>query len=276
MTADTSAIVASNLSRTFVSGHGFSLNRRRVKAVDGVSFAVARGTTFGIVGESGSGKSTVARMLSGLERIDSGSATVEGQDVSAMLRGDALAFRKMLQLVFQDPYAALNPYWKIGDLVGEGMRVHRLCAARERRDRVAELLDRCGIPANAIDRYPHEFSGGQRQRICIARALAVEPRILVLDEPVSALDVSIQAQILLLLQDLQRDLGLTYVFISHNLAVVEQLCDQVAVMKAGHIVECGDTEAVIHSPKHPYTRALIASTPVPDPRARRTREAETI
>jgi ABC-type glutathione transport system ATPase component len=269
------AIVVKDLRRTFLSGHGLSLHRRSIRAVDGVSFAVRRGTTFGIVGESGSGKSTAARMLCGLERIDSGAAVIDGHDVANLKPADRLAFRRILQLVFQDPYASLNPYWKIGNLVAEGMRVHRLCPAGKRRARVAALLDQCGIPSDAIDRYPHEFSGGQRQRICIARALAVEPKILVLDEPVSALDVSIQAQILLLLQALQRELGLTYLFISHNLAVVEQLCDQVAVMKTGQVVEAGNTEDVIHRPTHPYTRALIASTPVPEPRARRREDTGT-
>jgi len=272
MTQQAPAIIAKDLCRTFYSGHGFAFRRRSVKAVDGVGFTVQPGTTFGIVGESGSGKSTVARMLCGLERIDSGSAIVDGRDVSETLKSDPLGFRKTLQLVFQDPYAALNPYWKIGDLVGEGMRVHGLCPASDRRARVVDLLDQCGIPANAVDRYPHEFSGGQRQRICIARALAVQPKVLVLDEPVSALDVSIQAQILLLLQELQRELGLTYVFISHNLAVVEQICDRVAVMKTGQIVESGETEQVIHAPQHPYTQALIASTPIPEPRCRRMTE----
>ena len=275
MMEEDAAIVVRDLRRTFLSGHGFSLNRKRIKAVDGVSFSVKRGTTFGIVGESGSGKSTAARMLCGLERIDSGSVLIDGFDVSNLRKADRLAFRRILQLVFQDPYAALNPYWKVGNLVAEGMRVHRLCPAGERRARVAALLDQCGMPADAIDRYPHEFSGGPRQRICIARALAVQPKILVLDEPVSALDVSIQAQILLLLQALQRELGLTYVFISHNLAVVEQLCDQVAVMKTGQVVEAGVTEEVIHHPTHPYTQALIASTPVPEPRSRRGKETRT-
>jgi peptide/nickel transport system ATP-binding protein/oligopeptide transport system ATP-binding protein len=208
-------------------------------------------------------------MLCGLERIDSGSALVDGFDVGQLRRQDVAGFRRTLQLVFQDPYASLNPYWRVGNLVAEGMRVHRLCPANERRSRVEMLLEQCGLPADAIDRFPHEFSGGQRQRISIARALAVQPKVLVLDEPVSALDVSVQAQILLLLQSLQRELGLTYVFISHNLAVVEQLCDQVAVMKNGKIVEVGDTEAVIHNPTHPYTQALIASTPIPVPRSRR-------
>ena len=269
LTEPDEAIVVRDIRRTFLSGHGFALQRRSVRAVDGVSFSIRRGTTFGIVGESGSGKSTAARMVCGLEPIDSGNVIVDGYDVGQLRRRDIAGFRRTLQLVFQDPYASLNPYWKVGSLVAEGMRVHRLCSPQERRGRVARLLDQCGLPADAIGRYPHEFSGGQRQRISIARALAVEPRILVLDEPVSALDVSVQAQILLLLQALQRELRLTYLFISHNLAVVEQLCDEVAVMQTGKVVEAGITETVIHNPAHPYTQALIASTPVPVPRSRR-------
>ncbi len=256
-------IVARNLRRVFQAGHSYSLNRRRVVAVDDASFDVGEATTFGIVGESGSGKSTTARMLCKLERIDGGSISVDGRDVAA-IRGHAelLAFRRTMQMVFQDPHAALNPHWRVGDLVGEGLRVHGLCPPREREDRVVELLERCGLGAEALRRYPHEFSGGQRQRICIARALAVEPKILVLDEPVSALDVSIQAQILILLQDLQRRFGMTYVLISHNLAVVEHMCDHIAVMRAGRIVEAGRSEDVIHRPQHDYTVELLRSTPV--------------
>lgn len=269
MTNTSPVIEVEDLRLSFLSGHGFARNRRVVKAVDGVSFSVPRGTTFGIVGESGSGKSSIARLLCRLERPDSGHIRVEGQDVTALGRTDTLAFRRALQMVFQDPYASLNPNWKIGSLIAEGMRVHDVVPRHQRRDRSAELLERCGLSGNIVDRHPHEFSGGQRQRICIARALAVEPRILILDEPVSALDVSIQAQILLLLQQLQRDMGLTYVFISHDLAVVDQMCDRVAVMKAGQFVEVGPIAEVIHRPQHPYTQTLIGATPIPDPDRRR-------
>lgn len=269
MTDAPPVIEVADLRLSFLSGHGFSRNRRTVKAVDGVTFSVTRGTTFGIVGESGSGKSSIARLLCRLERADSGRISVEGHDVPALKGSESLAFRRAMQMVFQDPYASLDPNWKVGTLVAEGMRVHDIVPRRQRRDRAAELLERCGLAGDIVDRFPHEFSGGQRQRICIARALAVEPRILILDEPVSALDVSIQAQILLLLQQLQRDMGLTYVFISHDLAVVEQMCDRVAVMKAGQFVEVGPIADVIQRPQHPYTQALIAATPVPDPRKRR-------
>lgn len=262
MTSVFPAISVRNLRRDFISGHRFSSHRPLVRAVDDISFDVAAGSTFGIVGESGSGKSTTARILCGLDRMDAGSVHVEGIDIAGIRsRADLLRFRRSMQMVFQDPYAALNPNWKIGSLVTEGMNVHNLHPAAERPLRAARLLEQCGLSADAMARYPHEFSGGQRQRICIARALAVEPHILVLDEPVSALDVSIQAQVLILLQDLQRSLGLTYVLISHNLAVVEQMCDALAVMKAGKIVETGPCAQVIGAPQHPYTAELIAATP---------------
>ncbi len=258
-------ITATNLRRTFVSGRAMLGKRSRVAALDDVSFDVPAGTTFGIVGESGSGKSTTARVLCGLETIDSGTVVVDGQNVTGIRsRADILRFRRRMQMVFQDPYASLDPNWRVGDLVGEGMRVHNLCSSADRRSKVVELLQQCGIPPEAVSRFPHEFSGGQRQRISIARALAVEPKILVLDEPVSALDVSIQAQILILLQKLQQERNLTYVLISHNLAVVEQMSQQIAVMKSGKIVEVGDAESVIHNPAHQYTQELIRSTPTID------------
>ncbi|HQZ11433.1 MAG TPA: ATP-binding cassette domain-containing protein [Devosia sp.] len=258
-------IQATNLRRTFVSGQALLGKRKTVAALDDVSFEVLPGTTFGIVGESGSGKSTTARVLCGLESIDSGSIAVDGQNVTSIRsRADILRFRRTMQMVFQDPYASLDPNWRVGNLIAEGMRVHNLCSASERNSKVAELLQQCGMPPEAATRFPHEFSGGQRQRISIARALAVEPKILVLDEPVSALDVSIQAQILILLQSLQKERNLTYVLISHNLAVVEQMSQQIAVMKSGKIVEVGDAESVIHNPSHEYTRELIRSTPTID------------
>lgn len=257
------------LRKTFRAGRGLGSRGPDTVAVDDVGFSVPAGTTFGLVGESGSGKSTTGRIVCRLLEPDSGQVLIEGQDVLAARGRRLKAHRSHVQMVFQDPFASLNPRWKVGNLVAEGMRVHRLVSAGERRDRVVELLEKCGLRAEAADRYPHEFSGGQRQRIGIARALAVQPRILVLDEPVSALDVSIQAQILALLESLQRDLGLTYLFIAHDLAIVERFCDHIAVMRDGAIVEQGVPAEVYAAPKHDYTRALLDAIPIPDPRRRR-------
>jgi ABC-type oligopeptide transport system ATPase subunit len=263
------AISVRELTRSFRTGRGMFATGKPVQAVAGISFDVARGSTFGLVGESGSGKSTTARIICALESMDEGEVHVHPFDVGALRRPEIKPFRRMMQMVFQDPMASLNPYWKVGSLIEEGIRVHGLLPKRHRRDRAVELLERCGMPSSALDRHPHEFSGGQQQRISIARALAVEPQILVLDEPVSALDVSIQAQILALLKDLQQQANLTYLFIGHDLAVVERICDRIAVMQSGHIVEEGPTRDVLTSPQNPYTQRLIAATPVPDPTLRR-------
>ncbi|MFI6159093.1 MULTISPECIES: ATP-binding cassette domain-containing protein [Micromonospora] len=263
------AISVRDLSRSYRQGRGMFARGTPVPAVRGISFDIPTGSTFGLVGESGSGKSTTARIVCGLEPMDRGAVRVQGRDVGSLRRRDVKAFRRSMQMVFQDPMASLNPYWKVGTLVEEGIRVHDLVPRNRRRDRVVELLERCGLPASALDRHPHEFSGGQRQRISIARALAVEPAILVLDEPVSALDVSIQAQILTLLKHLQEESHLTYLFIGHDLAVVERFCDRVAVMRRGLIVEEGSTRDVIRNPQDPYTERLIEATPVPDPTLRR-------
>jgi ABC-type oligopeptide transport system ATPase subunit len=237
-------------------------------AVDHVSFEVAAGTTFGLVGESGSGKSTTARIIARLLDADQGSVKLGGSELLSQ-RGAALhRSRQQVQMVFQDPFASLNPRWKVGSLVGEGLRIHRRLSRTERHARVVELLEMCGLTAAAADRYPHQFSGGQRQRIGIARALAVEPELLILDEPVSALDVSIQAQILTLLGKLQKDLGLTYLFIAHDLAVVERFCDWVAVMKDGVVVEQGAPRELYADPHHEYTKTLLRAIPIPDPRRR--------
>lgn len=257
-----------DLVKSFKVGSEAFGRSARMKAVDGVSFRIEPGTTLGLVGESGSGKSTVARMVCRLIRPDSGSVLVDGVDVTARKVRSDRDFARRVQIVFQDPTSSLNPRWKVGNLIGEGIRVHKLRDRAGRKERVAELADMCGLPQAALERYPHEFSGGQRQRIAIARALAVEPSVLVLDEPVSALDVSVQAQILVLLQELQDRLGLTYLLIAHDLAVVERFCDSIAVMKAGQIVETGDPVEVHRSPKHPYTRALIEAHPIPDPHQR--------
>jgi len=256
-----------NLSKSFkVGGETFGRSPR-VKAVDDVSFTVEPGTTMGLVGESGSGKTTVARMITRLVKPDEGDVRV---DEHSILNGGvaATAFARLVQIVFQDPTSALNPRWKVGGLIGEGIAVHRLCPKDQIKQRVTELASRCGLATDALDRYPHEFSGGQRQRIAIARALAVEPSVLVLDEPVSALDVSVQAQILILLQELQAAFGLTYLLIAHDLAVVERFCSHLAVMRKGQIVETGSPHEVHCNPRHPYTQALIEAHPVPDPHRR--------
>jgi peptide/nickel transport system ATP-binding protein/oligopeptide transport system ATP-binding protein len=237
-------------------------------AVSGISFEIPAGSSFGLVGESGSGKSTTARIVARLLDADSGSVKLNGTELLTE-KGAALQnVRRQVQMVFQDPFASLNPRWKVGSLVAEGLRIHRRVSPSARRARVGDLLEMCGLPASAADRFPHQFSGGQRQRIGIARALAVEPELLILDEPVSALDVSIQAQILILLSQLQRDLGLTYLFIAHDLAIVERFCDRVAVMQNGAIVEEGNPQDLYSNPQHEYTQTLLRAIPIPDPRRR--------
>jgi ABC-type oligopeptide transport system ATPase subunit len=245
-----------------------------VKAVDGVSFEIEAGRTLGLVGESGSGKSTTAYATLQLLRPTAGSVRFDGRELTA-LRGEELRrMRREMQIVFQDPYASLNPRLTVGRIVAEPLRAHGLGTRRSRRASVARLLELVGLDPSYTNRYPHEFSGGQRQRIGIARALALNPRLIVCDEPVSALDVSIQAQILNLLKDLQRDLGLTYLFIAHDLAVVRGMSDTIAVMHEGRIVEQGPAEDVYTNPRSDYTRALLAAVPVPDPARMRARKAE--
>lgn len=237
----------------------------QVKAVDGVSFDINRGETLGLVGESGCGKSTVARTILRLIKPTSGRVVFDGQDVFAAGRSKLKKIRQQMQIVFQDPVGSLNPRMTVGRIIGEPIMVHRLAKGSELRDRVASLLSRVGLSPDYAGRYPHEFSGGQRQRIGIARALALQPRLIVCDEPVSALDVSIQSQILNLLSDLKDELGLSYLFIAHNLAVVEHFCDRVAVMYLGKIVEEAGRGSLYESPEHPYTRALLSAVPKPDP-----------
>jgi oligopeptide transport system ATP-binding protein len=242
-----------------------------VKAVDGVSFDLAPGETLGLVGESGCGKTTVGRTVLRLLPATGGDVIFDGKSVFKQSAVDMRALRREMQIIFQDPGGSLNPRMRVGRLVGEPLVVHGLASGDELRARVEDLLERCGLWKQAADRYPHEFSGGQRQRIGIARALAVEPRLIVCDEPTSALDVSIQSQILNLLDDLQDEFGLSYLFISHDMAVVHHVCDRIAVMFNGRIVEVGSRDQVIHDPQHDYTKALLSAVPEPDPRRERTR-----
>jgi peptide/nickel transport system ATP-binding protein len=241
-----------------------------VKAVDGVSFEIRRGAIVGLVGESGSGKTTVGRCILRLVEPSNGEIEFDGVDLRTLSDREMRRYRRRLQIVFQDPFSSLNPRLRVEDIVGEALDTHGLAPGR-RRERVAELLGRVGLDPEQGRRYPHEFSGGQRQRIGIARALAVEPDFIVADEPVSALDVSVQAQVLNLLQDLQQAFGLTMLFIAHDLAVVEYLCDEVVVMYLGRVMERGPSRSVYEAPRHPYTQALLSASPVPDPKAHRSR-----
>jgi oligopeptide/dipeptide ABC transporter ATP-binding protein len=242
-----------------------------IKAVDGVSFHVEAGETLALVGESGCGKSTVSRLVLRLIEPDSGSVSFEGRDLLALNANELRAFRRDAQIIFQDPYASLNPRMTVSQILTEPLALHDLVPPARRRERVEELLRLVGLEPRFARRYPHEFSGGQRQRIAIARALAVEPKLIICDEPVSALDVSIRSQILNLLRDLQDRLGLAYIFVSHDLAVVKHIADRVAVMNLGGIVETTEAQALFASPRHPYSRALLSAIPVPKPRAKRSR-----
>jgi oligopeptide/dipeptide ABC transporter ATP-binding protein len=238
---------------------------RFVRAVDGVDFSIAKGTTLGLVGESGSGKTTVGRTILRLIAATEGRVTFDGRDLFSLDNKSMRALRRRMQIIFQDPMSSLNPRMSVANIVAEPLVVHSRLSRRQRKQRVGELLERVGLSAQYMTRYPHEFSGGQKQRIGIARALASKPDFIVCDEPVSALDVSIQAQILNLLSDLQADMGLSYLFIAHNLAVVEHFSDEVAVMYLGKIVEKADRDSLYADPVHPYTRALLSAIPVPDP-----------
>src|SRR6266567_639800 len=268
----TALVVAEGLVKHFVARRSvFGRPLSHVQAVDGVSFTVEAGKTLALVGESGSGKSTVGRLVLRLIEPTAGNVRFEGEDLFALSDDATRAFRRKAQLVFQDPYASLNPRMTVSAMLSEPLALHNIVPAAERRERVAQVMDMVGLQPRFAARYPHEFSGGQRQRLVIARALAVEPKLIVCDEPVSALDVSIRSQVLNLLRDLQQRLGLAYIFISHDLAVVKHIADQVAVMYLGRIVETADTQALFAAPRHPYGRALLSAIPVPKPQAKRSR-----
>jgi oligopeptide/dipeptide ABC transporter ATP-binding protein len=242
-----------------------------VYAVDDVSFTIASGETLGLVGESGCGKTTVGRSILRLIEPTAGTIRVDGRDITHLSKAELRPFRKEMQIIFQDPFSSLNPRMRAGDIVAEPLRIHGSASRKARRERAAQLFERVGLRTPQMDNYPHQFSGGQRQRIGVARALALNPKLIICDEPVSALDVSIQAQVINLLMDLQRDLGLSYLFISHNLAVVEHISHRIAVMYLGRIVEYTDKTTLFTRPLHPYTEALLAAVPVPDPAIKRTK-----
>ena len=254
-----------------VRGGVFSRIRNYVRAVDGVSFDLESGETLGLVGESGCGKSTTGRALLRLIEPTSGEVNFRGADVCSLDRESMRRLRREMQIIFQDPYASLNPRMTVGSIVGEPLTIHGIAKGKEKEEKVASLLHRVGLRPEHIRRYPHEFSGGQRQRIGIARALALNPKLIVADEPVSALDVSIQAQVINLLEDLQKEFGIAYVLIAHDLAVVQHVSDRIAVMYLGKIVEVSSADRVVMGPKHPYTEALLSAVPVPDPTVKKKR-----
>jgi oligopeptide transport system ATP-binding protein len=274
--SDAPLLEVTDLQKWFPVRHGLLIERtvEHVKAVDGVSFSIGEGRTLGLVGESGSGKSTTGYCVLQLLRPTGGSVRFMGKELTQLSRDELRELRREMQIVFQDPYSSLNPRMTVGTIVAEPLTVHGIGTRRSRDAKVRDLLETVGFNPDFTNRYPHEFSGGQRQRIGIARALALNPRLIVCDEPVSALDVSIQAQILNLLKDLQRDFGLSYLFVAHDLAVVRAMSDEIAVMNRGKLVETGPAAQVYEHPSEDYTKALLAAVPVPDPRRMRERKRE--
>jgi len=267
-----------DLVKHFPIKRGILIDREvdQVRAVDGVSFSIPRGQTLGLVGESGSGKSTACRAVLQLIAPTSGSVRFEGEEIAGLSRRRMRPLRQQMQMIFQDPYASLNPRKRIGQIVGDPLRLQGVASGADRRRRVQELLERVGLSAEHYNRFPHEFSGGQRQRIGIARALVLQPKLVVADEPVSALDVSIQAQIVNLLDDLQDEFGLTYLFVAHDIGVVRHISDRIAVMNKGAIVEQGSADEVCERPRDEYTKKLLAAVPVPDPRESRERRQASL
>ena len=257
-------LVVEDLKKYYVSG-GIAETKTIVKAVDGISFKIDRGKTMGLVGESGCGKTTVGRTILRLHSVTGGKVFFEGRDLATVPKNELRKMRPQMQMIFQDPYSSLSPRMPVGEIIGEAVREHNIVPASEYRAYIGKVMESCGLQAHYFSRYPHEFSGGQRQRICIARAVALKPKFLIADEPVSALDVSIQAQILNLLKDLQDEHNYTYLFISHDLSVVEHMSDTIGVMYLGSLVETGDRESIFEKPLHPYTKALLSAVPVPDP-----------
>ncbi len=272
----TALLTVRNLSKAFrVSSDRPGKPKQWLRAVDGVSFDLMPGETLGLVGESGCGKSTTGKLLLRLIEPDRGSVHFEEKSITSASKRDLTAMRRDMQIIFQDPFSSLNPRMRVGEIIGEPLIIHGLARGPEIRQQVIALMQKVGLSAEHYDRYPHEFSGGQRQRIGIARTLAVRPRLVIADEPVSALDLSIQAQIVNLLKDLQQEFGLTYLFISHDLGVVEHVCDRVAVMYLGRIIELADVESLYQHPRHPYTEALLNAVPVPDPNRQRRQQILT-
>ncbi len=247
-----------------------------VKAVDGVSFHIKRGETFGLVGESGCGKSTTGRTIIRLYDVTDGEVIFDGAELGKMGESQLKPFRKRIQMIFQDPYASLNSRMTVGDIIGEPLDIHNIAKGKERQDRIYELLEKVGLNKEHANRYPHEFSGGQRQRIGIARALAVQPDFIICDEPISALDVSIQAQVVNMLEDLQKDMGLTYLFIAHDLSMVKHISDRIGVMYLGKLVEVASSDELYENPLHPYTKALLSAIPIPDPEVTKSKQREVL
>jgi len=273
--ADDALLEVTDLVKHFPVKRGILVDHEvdQVRAVDGISFSIPRGQTLGLVGESGSGKSTACRAVLQLTRPTAGSVKFEGREIAGLSRRRMRPLRREMQMIFQDPYASLNPRKRIGQIVADPLKRQGVATAPERRKRALELLERVGMTSDCYNRFPHEFSGGQRQRIGIARALALQPKLVIADEPVSALDVSIQAQIVNLLDDLQDELGLTYLFVAHDIGVVRHISDRIAVMHDGKIVEEGSADQVCEHPTDPYTKKLLAAVPIPDPRESRARRA---